>query len=458
MLINIYNTLTAKKEPLIPLTPGLVRLYVCGITVYDLCHLGHARSMLVFDMVVRYLRWIGYGVTYVRNITDVDDKIIKRANELGEDSLILSRRFIDMMHQDEMALGLLSPDIEPRATQHIPQIITMIERLLLKKYAYIAANGDVCFSVRRFTDYGKLSRRNIDELRVGERVLSHQEKQDPLDFVLWKLSKPNEPTWSSPWGNGRPGWHIECSAMSTHCLGNHFDIHGGGMDLKFPHHENEIAQSEAATGESFASTWMHVGLLTINGEKMSKSLNNFFTLQDVLRLHPSEVLRFFMLSSHYRKPLNYSEAMLKQAYSAVETLYLALREFNSLSDQYDEEYLARFKQVMSDDFNTPEALAILFELAHDINIKKSVDFHAAEVLASTLRYLASSLGLLTLSPENFFQGNHINATIIEDILQRRKIARENKQWDVSDQLRQELVSMGILIEDTPNGTLWRKAL
>lgn len=293
MSINIYNTLTGKKEAFIPVTPGLVKLYVCGITVYDLCHLGHARSMLVFDMVVRYLRWVGYRVTYVRNITDVDDKIIRRANELSQDSLTVANRFIDLMHHDERALGLLSPDIEPRATQHIPQIIAMIERLIVKKYAYIATNGDVCFSVRRFSDYGKLSRRNIDELRVGERVLNHEEKQDPLDFVLWKLSKPNEPMWSSPWGNGRPGWHIECSAMSSHCLGEHFDIHGGGMDLKFPHHENEIAQSEAATDQCFANTWMHVGLLKINGEKMSKSLHNFFTLKDALRLHSSEVLRFF---------------------------------------------------------------------------------------------------------------------------------------------------------------------
>jgi len=458
MSLNIYNTLTGKKEVFTPLTPNLVKLYVCGITVYDLCHLGHARSMLVFDMVVRYFRWIGYRVTYVRNITDVDDKIIRRANELGEDSITLANRFIDMMHQDEMALGLLSPDIEPRATQHISQIITMIERLLLKKYAYIAANGDICFSVRRFSGYGKLSHRNIDELRVGERVLSREEKQDPLDFVLWKISKPNEPMWSSPWGNGRPGWHIECSAMSTYCLGDNFDIHGGGMDLKFPHHENEIAQSEAATNQSFANTWMHVGLLKINGEKMSKSLNNFFTLQDILRLHSSEVLRFFMLSSHYRKPLNYSEATLKQAYNSLETLYLALREFNFSSDQHDEGYVARFKEVMNDDFNTPEALAVLFELARDINTKKSVDFHAAEILASTLRYLASSLGLLTVTPEKFFQGDYLDVAVIEELLEKRKMARENKQWDISDQLRQQLCSMGILIEDTPNGTLWRKAL
>lgn len=456
MQIKIYNTLTQKKELLIPLTPGVIKLYACGVTVYDLCHIGHARSMLVFDMVVRYLRWLGLGVVYVRNITDIDDKIIKRANELGEDSTTLAQRFIDIMHADEKALNLLSPDIEPRATAFIEQIIAMIERLIATKHAYIAENGDVCFEVRSFSTYGKLSNRNIDELRAGERVVLKEGKRDPLDFVLWKLSKPGEPRWSSPWGEGRPGWHIECSAMSTHCLGNHFDIHGGGMDLKFPHHENEIAQSEAATEEDFANIWMHVGLLQINHEKMSKSLGNFLTIQDVLQKHSPEVLRFFMLSSHYRRPLNYTEAALSQAHHALETLYIALRGVNASGQVYHEGYMMRFKEAMNDDFNTPEAIAVLFELAHRLNIEKTVDTDSADILASTLCYLANSLGVLTSTPESFLQGHLKHAAVIEELLQTRQKAREAKNWQESDRIRDELKAIGIIIEDAPTGTTWRK--
>ncbi len=457
MNIKIYNTLTEKKELFAPLIPGVVKLYVCGITVYDLCHIGHARSMMVFDMLVRYLRWIGFDVLYVRNITDIDDKIIRRAHELGENSAALSQRFIDVMHEDEQALNLISPDIEPRATAFIEQIIAMIEQLIAKKHAYIADNGDVCFEVRSFRDYGKLSNRNIDELRSGERVLVNEGKHDPLDFVLWKLSKPGEPQWSSPWGEGRPGWHIECSAMSTYCLGNHFDIHGGGMDLKFPHHENEIAQSEAATGEDFANIWMHAGLLQINGEKMSKSLGNFLTIKDVLAKHSSEELRLFMLSSHYRRPLNYSEAMLAQAHSALETFYIALRGVDASGDVYHEGYVARFKEVMNDDFNTPEALAVLFELARDINVAKQADVNSAEILASTLKYLGASLGLFTLTPEEFLQGHLYHTPVVEDLLKKREQARAHKDWVESDRIRDELKSIGIAIEDGPQGTTWRKA-
>ena len=454
--IKIYNTLTEKKEILVPLTPGVIKLYVCGITVYDLCHIGHARSMMAFDMIVRYLRWLDYKVLYVRNITDVDDKIIKRANELSEDSTALSKRFIDVMHEDEKALDLLSPDIEPRATEFISEIITMIEQLIAKNHAYVADNGDVCFEVRSFAEYGKLSNRNIDDLRSGERVVINEGKRDPLDFVLWKLSKPGEPQWSSPWGEGRPGWHIECSAMSTKCLGNHFDIHGGGMDLKFPHHENEIAQSEAATGEKFANIWMHAGLLTIDGEKMSKSLGNFLTIQDVLKKHASEELRFFMLSSQYRKPLNYSEAMLEQARKSLETFYIALRGLNYSGTAYNEGYIEKFKKVMNDDFNTPEALAVLFDLAHEINVEKTVDTNSAEILAATLCYLANSLGFLTSTPEAFLQGHLTHKSVIEDLLQKREKARATKDWKESDRIRDELKAIGIVIEDSIHGTTWRK--
>lgn len=453
--ITIYNSLSQKKEKLVPIKPGHIGLYVCGITVYDLCHIGHARSGMTFDFVVRYLRWVGYKVNFVRNITDIDDKIIKRANEKGEDSASLSQRFIDIMHEDERKLGMLRPDQEPRATVYMPDIIAMIEQLISNDAAYVADNGDVCFEVRKFEGYGKLSNRNLDELRSGERVEIADTKRDPLDFVLWKLAKPGEPSWSSPWGEGRPGWHIECSAMATKCLGDRFDIHGGGLDLKFPHHENEIAQSEAATGECFANVWMHNGLLQINKEKMSKSLNNFLTIQQVLALHSPEVLRFFMLSSHYRKPLNYSEAMLAQAKRALETLYTALRDVDAIPYE-PTHYTQRFKSVMNDDFNTPEALAIWFEMAKEINSAKSTDMKKAMLLAAELKYLGAVLGVLSEDPEQFFHAGEVDVEKIEALIIKRNTARAEKNWAVSDEVRDELAAMNIVLEDSSEGTKWRK--
>lgn len=452
--VHIYNSLSQQKEVLVPLKPGKVGIYVCGITVYDLCHIGHARSGMIFDIVVRYLRWLGYEVHYVRNITDVDDKIIKRAHERAEDSASLSQHFIDIMHEDEAALGMVPPDEEPRATTSMPDIICMIEALIQKKAAYVADNGDVCFEVRKFKGYGKLSRRQLDELRAGERVGIVESKRDPLDFVLWKLAKPGEPQWNSPWGLGRPGWHIECSAMSTRCLGNHFDIHGGGLDLKFPHHENEIAQSEAATGEPFANIWMHNGLLTINKEKMSKSLGNFLTIKDVLAKHSPEVLRFFILGTHYRQPLNYSEEMLIQAKRSLETLYLALRHLDGVPHR-ETRYTQAFMEAMNDDFNTPEAMAVCFEMAKEIQRLKQIDTHAATILGAELRYLGRSLGMFHRSPEDFF---HQGADVaqVEGLIRRRNQARAEKNWAESDKVRDQLTQMGIVLEDGTEETTWRK--
>lgn len=466
--IKIYNSLSQQKEVLSPIVPGKVGLYLCGITVYDLCHIGHARSGMTFDIVVRYLRWLGYDVNFVRNITDVDDKIIKRANERGEDSAELSQKFIDVMHEDEAKLGMLRPDHEPRATVFMPEIIEMIENLISKQFAYVADNGDVCFEVRKFQGYGKLSKRNIDELRSGERVEIAEGKKDPLDFVLWKLAKPGEPSWESPWGAGRPGWHIECSAMSNSCLGANFDIHGGGLDLKFPHHENEIAQSEAANGKTFANIWMHNGLLQINKEKMSKSLGNFLTIQDVLKKHAPETVRFFILGCHYRKPLNYSEEMLEQAKRSLETLYIALRDIElkdiDFDDQeaahYSSEYTQKFKAVMNDDFNTPEALAICFEMAKEINLAKKTHPEKAKQIAVELKYLAQALGVLNLTPEEFLKGSvgddEVDVAKIENLIAQRNQARAEKNWGLSDQVRDELSAMGIVLEDGASGTTWRK--
>lgn len=457
MDITIYNTLSGKKEVLKTLVPNLVKLYVCGVTVYDHCHLGHARSMLIFDMVVKYLRWLGYAVMYVRNITDVDDKIIQRAQDGGEECAILSQRFIDAMHADEKSLGVAPPDMEPRATAFIPEMIQMIERLIAKGFAYVADSGDVCYEIKKFTAYGKLSQRKPEELRAGPEVVRQAGKRDPLDFVLWKLSKPGEPYWSSPWGVGRPGWHIECSAMSTHCLGEHFDLHGGGLDLKFPHHENEIAQSEAVTEKPFANIWMHAGLLQVNGEKMSKSLGNFMTIQTVLAKHSVEVVRFFMLSAHYRSPLNYSEATLAQATSAVHTFYTALRDLNDHGETYHAGYIEQFKGAMQDDFNTPKAVAVLFELAREINISKNIDADYAEILAATLRYLAHSIGFLVTAPQVFFQGHLHNIAIIEALIAQREQARRSQNWLESDRIRDQLQALSIILEDGPHGTIWRRA-
>ncbi|MFZ2313850.1 MAG: cysteine--tRNA ligase, partial [Methylobacter sp.] len=404
-MLKIYNTLTRKKEEFQPLEAGKVGMYVCGMTVYDYCHIGHARVMVVFDTVARYLRHSGYALTYVRNITDIDDKIIQRANENGEEFGNLTERFIEAMHEDERALGVLPPDIEPRATQSIPDIIAMIEALIGKGLAYVGSNGDVFYSVDKFKNYGQLSGKNLDDLQAGERVDVDLAKRNPMDFVLWKMAKANEPAWESPWGLGRPGWHIECSAMSTCCLGNHFDIHGGGMDLQFPHHENEIAQSEGATGEKYVNLWMHNGFVRINEEKMSKSLGNFFTVREVLQRYRPEIIRFFILSSHYRSPLNYSDEQLNDAGAALTRFYTALRGMRTVADAVAEEaYKTRFEQAMDDDFNTPVALSVLFDLARELNKVKEADQEKAEVLAATLKYLGGLLGILQDDPEAFLKG------------------------------------------------------
>ncbi|MBP1152204.1 cysteinyl-tRNA synthetase [Methylocaldum sp. RMAD-M] len=479
MMLKIHNSLTGRKEVFTPIEPGKVRLYACGMTVYDYCHLGHARVMVVFDMVVRYLRHLGFKVTYVRNITDIDDKIIKRANENGEPISALTARFIDAMHEDERALGVLPPDIEPRATQSIDDMLAMIQALIDRGYAYVGDNGDVFYAVSKFEGYGRLSGKNIEDLRAGERVEVEDAKRDPLDFVLWKMAKPGEPAWDSPWGRGRPGWHIECSAMSTRCLGHHFDIHGGGMDLQFPHHENEIAQSEGATGEKFVNLWMHNGFVRVNEEKMSKSLGNFFTVREVLARYRPEVVRFFILNSHYRSPLNYSDENLDDANAALTRLYTALRGLRcdlpvSEGEGRSKDFIARFEEAMSDDFNTPEAIAVLFDLAREINRGRNSNVEEAETLARTLKQLGGLLGLLQTDPEEFFKsgvgavrlgvtvGAQLDAMLIwsderiEQKIQERLDARKNKDWATADRIRNELKEQGIVLEDTAGGTTWRR--
>ncbi len=455
-MINIYNTLTRQKQPLTPIKPNEVSIYVCGMTVYDYCHVGHARVMVVFDVVARYLRHLGLKVNYISNITDIDDKIIQRANENGENIDELTNRFIQAMHEDSDALGVLRPDTQPRATQFIPEIITMIQVLLDNNHAYITDNGDVCYSVQSFTNYGNLSGKKLEELRAGERVNIDESKQNSLDFVLWKTAKPNEPNWDSPWGAGRPGWHIECSAMSTACLGNHFDIHGGGMDLQFPHHENEIAQSEGSTGEKFVNIWMHNGFVRINDEKMSKSLGNFFTVREVLKKYQPEVLRYFILTSHYRSPLNYSDADLDSAKQALTRLYTALRGLSDNNIYPDNNYKQRFQAVMDDDFNTPEALAILFELSHEINKARVDNLPLANQLASELKRLAGILGLLQADPEIYLQGIEQDSAAIEQLIADRKTARQQRDWAEADRIRDELQKQGIVLEDSADGTTWRK--
>lgn len=471
-MLKIFNSLTGKKQEFKPIEPGKVRMYVCGMTVYDFCHIGHARVLVVFDMVTRYMRSIGLDVNYVRNITDIDDKIINRANENGEDISDLTTRFISAMNEDAAALGVKLPDEEPKATEHMPQIISMIEKLIENKYAYAADNGDVFYDVSAFSGYGKLSGKKIDELRAGERVEVQEAKDDPLDFVLWKASKPNEPGWESPWGPGRPGWHIECSAMSTHCLGDHFDIHGGGQDLQFPHHENEIAQSEGATGKTFVNLWMHNGFVRVDEEKMSKSLNNFFTVREVLKKYKPEEIRFFILASHYRSPLNYSLNNLDEARAALKGLYTSLRGINT-QDEVDEAYLARFNEVMDDDFNTPKAIALLHELARETNRIKDSDStktqaekaHAEKVrkLASTLKVLAGILGLLEDSPDDYLKrgvGTDISGLSddeIQSLVAKREQARKDKDFTESDRIRDLLTSEGIVLEDTADGTLWQRS-
>ncbi len=459
--LKVYNNLSKRLEPFTPIDPKRVRMYVCGMTVYDYCHIGHARVLVVFDVIQRYLRKI-YGteaVTYIRNITDIDDKIIARANENGEDFNELTGRFIAAMHEDADLMGVERPDDEPRATLHVDEILEMIEKLLANGYAYTASNGDVYYDVSKFDGYGKLSGKNPDDLRAGERVAVDEAKDDPLDFVLWKAAKPGEPYWESPWGNGRPGWHIECSAMSTHALGNHFDIHGGGLDLQFPHHENEIAQSEGACGCQFVNYWLHNGFVRVDNEKMSKSLGNFFTIREVLKQYDAEVIRYFILSSHYRSPLNYSDVHLDNAKSALTTLYTALRDVPA-GDAVAGGHSERFFRAMDDDFNSAEALAVLFELAREVNRLKGAGEDATAV-AAELRALAGLLGLLLREPEEFLQGGVGGGDIadneIREMIAERLHARNQKNWAESDRIRDELKSMGVVLEDTPGGgTTWRR--
>lgn len=471
-MLQIHNNLTKKKEPFIPLDPKNVRMYVCGMTVYDYCHIGHARVMVVFDVVNRYLRHI-YGdqhVTYIRNITDIDDKIIKRANENGEPFEALTARFIAEMNQDSDALGMLRPDQEPLATKYIHQIIDMIQTLVARGHAYPAKNGDVYYDVSSFETYGQLSGKQLEDLRAGSRVEVDEAKDDPLDFVLWKAAKPGEPSWDSPWGVGRPGWHIECSAMSTCCLGNHFDLHGGGLDLQFPHHENEIAQSEGATGEKFVNVWMHNGFVRVDDEKMSKSLGNFFTIRDVLQRYDPEVVRYFILSSHYRSPLNYSDAHLNHARSSLTSLYISLRGVTVIEDvALEGDYVTRFLAAMDDDFNTPLAMSVLFELSGEVNRAKVSNDVGAEGKAGLLKRLAGMLGLLGSDPESFLKGDYaglesggigkagLTTPQIDALLEQRLVARQSKNWEESDRIRDLLKEQGIIIEDGAGGkSTWRR--
>ncbi len=460
-MLKIYNDLTRRKEPFRPLVEGKVGMYVCGMTVYDLCHLGHARVMVVFDVVYRYLKASGYQVHYVRNITDIDDKIINRANERGEPFGELTERFIQAMHEDSEALGVLPPDEEPRATAHIGEIIDMVQRLIDRGHAYVADNGDVYFAVKSFPGYGKLSGKSIEDLQSGARVEVGEVKRDPLDFALWKSVKPGEPAWNSPWGEGRPGWHIECSAMSTCCLGDTFDIHGGGADLSFPHHENEIAQSEGATGKPFVKYWMHNGFVRINDEKMSKSLGNFFTVREILQRYRPEEVRYFILTSHYRSPLNYDEEHLKNARGALARFYTALRGLPEAQAGGGGEFAERFRASMDDDFNTPGALAVLFDLVREINRSRDSDPQRAAALGALLKELGGVLGLLQDDPEAWLRGEGqdeegLGEEQIEAMIQQRLDARKNRDWAEADRIRDSLKEQGILLEDGPDGTTWRR--
>lgn len=461
-MLKIFNTMSRQKEEFKPIHAGEVGMYVCGITVYDLCHIGHGRTFVAFDVVARYLRFIGYKLKYVRNITDIDDKIIKRANENGEDFVALVDRMVAEMHTDFDALNILRPDSEPRATKHIPDIIEIVEQLIARNHAYVASNGDVMFWVESDADYGKLSRQDLEQLQAGARVeVEANVKRNPMDFVLWKMSKPGEPSWSSPWGEGRPGWHIECSAMNCKQLGNHFDIHGGGSDLMFPHHENEIAQSTCAHGGEYVNTWMHSGMVMVDREKMSKSLGNFFTVREVLKYYDAETIRYFLMSGHYRSQLNYSEENLKQARTSLERLYTALRGTDgSVQPAGGEAFEARFREAMDDDFNTPEAYSVLFDMAREVNRLKTEDLVAANGLAAALRQLSGVLGLLEQDPEAFLQGGAQSddgeVAEIEALIKQRNDARQSKDWAMADQARDRLNEMGIVLEDGAQGTTWRR--
>jgi cysteinyl-tRNA synthetase len=468
-MLQIYNTLTRKKEAFTPINPGKVGLYVCGCTVYDLCHIGHGRTYISFDNIARYMRFSGYEVNYVRNITDVEDKIINRAAQNNETTEQLTERTIAYMHEDFDALNIARPDIEPRVTTHMNEIINMIEMLVAKKHAYIAGGaanttgkGDVLFDVSSYADYGKLSGQNLEQLQVGSRVDVDQSKNNPLDFVLWKSAKAGEPSWSSPWGEGRPGWHIECSAMNAKELGHHFDIHGGGSDLQFPHHENEIAQSCCALDTPYVNYWMHTGMVQVDQEKMSKSLNNFFTIRDVLAEYDAETVRFFLTTGHYRSQLNYSTDNLNQARASLERIYTALRGVDIDKDvvlDKSNTYVQQFCQAMDDDFNTPQALAVLFEIAKELNVVKDEDNKQAKALATTLRTLGDVIGLLQLNPESFLQGQNDEeeVAVIEALIVQRNQARIDKDWALADDARDKLNEMKIILEDSAGKTTWRKA-
>lgn len=457
-MIQIHNTITRQKEDLVPITPGELGMYVCGVTVYDFCHIGHARTFVSFDMIVRYLRYRGFKVKYVRNITDIDDKIIKRANEKGVSAKELSEEFITKMYEDFDRLNIARPDVEPRATDNIPEIIALVERLIKKGFAYVAGNGDVMFAIDAFKNYGHLSGQKLEELEAGSRVEVEKTKRNPFDFVLWKMAKEGEPFWESPWGNGRPGWHIECSAMNSKVLGQHFDIHGGGSDLIFPHHENEIAQSCCAFDTKYVNYWLHSGMVMINDEKMSKSLGNFFTIRDVLKQYDAETVRYFLISAQYRSPLNYSQDNLDNARASLARLYTALRDVKAGPACGGEEYVERFTKFMDDDFNTPGALSVLFDLAKAVNTSSGTE---AEGLAGRLLELAGVLGLLTQDPVKFLQGQSDGAdddvALIESLIEERRTARANKDFAAADAARNKLTEMGVVLEDGPNGTTWRRA-
>ncbi|MGK2888982.1 MAG: cysteine--tRNA ligase [Candidatus Malihini olakiniferum] len=460
-MLKIFNMLSRQKEEFKPIHAGNVGMYVCGITVYDLCHIGHGRTFIAFDVVARYLRYLGYSLKYVRNVTDIDDKIIKIAAENGESCGQLTSRMIAEMHADFDAINILRPDLEPRATHHIAEIIELVAQLIARKHAYVAENGDVMFSVDSAPGYGVLSRQDLKQLKASACIEIEEVKRNPMDFVLWKMSKPGEPHWTSPWGEGRPGWHIECSAMNCKQLGEHFDIHGGGSDLMFPHHENEIAQSTCAHDGPYVNYWMHSGMVMIDREKMSKSLNNFFTVRDVLKCYDAETMRYFLMSGHYRSQLNYSEENLKQVRTSLERLYTALRGTDpAAAAQGGEAFEARFRTAMDDDFNTPEAYSVLFDMARDVNRLKVEDSLAAEGLASELRRLAGILGLLEKDPEAFLQsGSQANNDEVQEteaLIRQRNDARKAKDWAQADIARARLTKMGIFLEDGPQGTIWRR--
>jgi cysteinyl-tRNA synthetase len=456
-MLSLYNSLTNKKEIFKPINPKNVSLYVCGMTVYDFCHLGHARVIVIFDVINRWLRQSGYSVQYVRNITDIDDKIIAKAAEQKITIEELTEKFIIEMNKDADALGILKPDFEPKATNHIGDIINMIQKLIDKGFAYVGENNDVYYSVSKFKDYGKLSGKTLKDLRVGDRVEIDPNKKNDYDFVMWKSAKKDEPSWGSPWGYGRPGWHIECSAMSNKLLGNHFDIHGGGQDLQFPHHENEIAQSEAANDCKMANYWLHNGFVKIDDEKMSKSSDNFFTIRSILENYLPEVVRFFILKAHYRSPLNYSDVQLEDAKQGLTRLYLSIRDkivSPKFEINWEDNYAMRFKAALDDDFNTPEAIAVLYELTNDINKNQDNQNQKKELLIS----LANSLGILAMNPEDFLQGdfNNSNELNINDLINKRNLAKENKDFGEADRIRKFLLENDILLEDTAEGTIWRK--